>query len=231
MSALASSPLRRLVQLTEEHPEWWVLPVSAAGWAAMGPHLMGTGASCHQVSFWADWRSWCLMVVAMMLPLMIESVRWVADRSFRSRQGRAMLSYVAGYLAAWAMAGLGVSWLLGFSWTHATWLPAAAFGLAAIWSLSPVYSWLMTRSHAVIPLAPSGWRADRDCLRLGMFQALPCLGTCGLLMIGCTLTGHGLVAMVGGAALGASERFSWRARPWLVPVGAVALAVWYGLQA
>ena len=77
------------------------------------PPALARSAACHQLSFWADWQRWLLMVVAMMLPLMLPSVRWTAERSFRARERRAMAGYLLGYLAPWAILGVGVAALLG----------------------------------------------------------------------------------------------------------------------
>lgn len=220
-----------IAEHADDRPEWWVIAVSAGAWCLMLPHALARGAPCHQLSFWADWRAWAFMVAAMMLPLMLPSVRWVAERSFRSRQGRAMVGYVAGYLAPWMALGLGVACLLGQRWAHDPRLAPMAFALAGAWAATPLYTRLVGRSHRTVPLAPDGWRASWDCVRFGALQGIPCAASCAPLMLGCTLTGHGLVAMVGGAAIGASERLSRQPRPWMVPVGCGALAVWYGAAA
>lgn len=231
MSAGPTTLVRTVAAYYDEHPERWVFVLAAGAWATMLPHVLATTAACHQLSFWADWRSWLFMVMAMMVPLMAQSLRWVAERSFRARQGRAMVGYLVGYLAPWMVLGLGVAGLLGQAWAHDARLAPITFLLAAAWSATPVYLRLVGASHRTIPLAPRSWRADRDCLRFGLRQGVPCVASCALLMVGCTLTGHGFVAMLGGAALGASERLAWQTRPWIVPLGCGTLAAWYGAAA
>lgn len=227
MSSLALT-LASARRFGERRPEAWVGLLSAAAWLAMLPHMFGQTV-CHQLSFWADWRSWMLMVVAMMVPLLLPALRFTADRSFRYRQHRAMLLHLVGYLIPWALCGLIVCLLMGRTWGHAAWLPAACFALASVWAATPVYARLMDASHRIVSLHPSGWRANRDCVYFGLVQGLPCTGSCALMMAGCAVSGHGLVAMVGGALLAATERRSFRPRRWLVPAGSAALALWYGI--
>jgi hypothetical protein len=223
--------MRSIVSYSDKHPEWWVLALSASAWFVMFPHALASNTPCHQTSFWADWYNWLLMVTAMMLPLMQQSVRWTAERSFRFRERRAMSGYLLGYLSPWMILGLGVAWMLGLQWIQSLWRAPLTFALASVWAATGTYARIVRQSHRIIPLAPVGWRADRDCLRFGLVQGLPCVASCAPLMVGCTLTGHGLVAMVGGAALGASERRAFRPRPWMVPLGCAALAAWYGAKA
>lgn len=106
-----------------------------------------------------------------------------------------------------------------------------AFGLGALWAATPIYRRWMEASHRRVPLHPTGWRADGSCLRLGLAQGLPCVGACAPLMVGCALTGHGAVAMLGGAWLAWAERRAVRPRRWLAPAGAAALAGWFALVA
>lgn len=216
-----------LSALADEYPHAWVLVGCAVAWLAMVRHWLAPGVTCHQLSAASDARDFLLMIVAMMLPAMGESMRWVAARSFRSRRRRAVAGYVVGYLAPWLLVALGVAWLRGHRWAHASRLPAEVFLAAALWSATPLYRWLITASHRTIPLAPLGVRADLDCLRFALAQSVPCAAACGPLMVACALTGHGVIAMLGGTVLGLLERRSFRPRPWLVPVGCLALAAWY----
>ncbi|MFN7144383.1 MAG: DUF2182 domain-containing protein, partial [Myxococcota bacterium] len=160
--AVAGLP-RAVADAVEEHPEGGVFVLAAVAWASMLPHALSAPLTCHTASFADDWGAWMRMVLAMMLPLMAGSVRWTAERSFRSRQGRAMAGYVLGYLAPWAALGGVVAWLLGqpgVDRSHA----ALVFAIASAWSATPLYTRLVGESHRTIPLAPRGWRADRDCV-------------------------------------------------------------------
>src|SRR5579864_1382907 len=49
-----------------------------------------------------------LMIAAMMLPLVVASLRHVHDRSFARRRGRAMFLFLAGYGSVWICAAIGL---------------------------------------------------------------------------------------------------------------------------
>jgi hypothetical protein len=64
-----------------------------------------------------------------------------------------------------------------------------------------------------MPLAPRGWRADRDCLRYGWTVGRHCVMSCGIMMTACVLASHAFVAMAGVTAIAAVERRMPRLRP------------------
>ena len=99
--------------------------------------------------------------------------------------------------------------------------------IAALWMMSPTWVALRSRCHAPAPLAPSGWRADRDALRYGATIGLPCLASCAPLMVACAASGHGLVAMVGGGIVGILERSSYRIPRTALLATTLGLAGWY----
>jgi predicted metal-binding membrane protein len=140
-----------------------------------------------------------------------------------------MAVFLAGYFAPWTVLGVLAIILHRLLWAHPHATAAVAFALAAGWALLPLRRRAMVACHRVIPLAPSGWRADRDCLRYGLSIGVACVTTCWLLMLGCALTGHALPAMVAGAAIAARERRSFRPPLRTVAAAIAALAVSYGL--
>lgn len=202
-------------------PEWWSLAASAAAWVLIvaqaassqaghhhGPEAFSPGAPLH--AWWALSADWLVMVVAMMLPMVVEPIRTAAARSLWARRHRAIGGFLVGYLTPWILLGLlasGLTVAVGLGER----LPGAAgaaigFALAAGWQLTAV-KWRAVRScHRTMPLAPSGWRADRDCLSYGWMIGCRCLVSCWALMAACLLSGHGLLAMACAAAFGLAER-------------------------
>jgi predicted metal-binding membrane protein len=185
------------------------------------------------VSWGAELCAWLAMVVAMMLPLQLDAVRVAAFRSLRRRRQRAAALFVLGYLAPWAALGAAVAWLRSASWpaAHADAAAAAAFALAALWTLTAARRRALVACHRTVPLAPTGWRADRDCVGYGARVGAACAASCWATMLGCALTGHALLAMVGGAAIAARERLAFRTPHRTVLVATAGLAAWYALAA
>lgn len=173
---------------------------------------------------------WQLMVVAMMLPVVVPSLRVTAFRSLRRRRHRALAGFLVGYLAVWAIAGAAVCSLVavapvltGDGQGRAA---AGAFLLAGLWQSTHLKKRALVACHRTVPLAPSGWRADRDCLVFGGRIGGSCCAGCWPLMVACTLTGHHVVALLVCGGIGLVERYSWRPpmRPLAVAMLGLALA-------
>lgn len=179
------------------------------------------------VSFQAELLNWWLMIISMMVPFLVEPLRWVAFRSFRHRRHQAMLMTLLGFLGPWMLLGIVAAWLMIWGWSTTSLVVAAMFGIAAAWTFHPIRKRALVACHRTIPLVPQGWKADRDCLRYGMSLGLACVGTCGLLMLACALSGHNLIAMIGTMALAGLERRSFRPPTRHVAAGTVLLAVWF----
>ena len=219
-------PTRAIAEALERRPGWWVVPAGIAAWVAMGRHGRLGGSACPEGSFADRWASFALMVVAMMLPLRLDSIRWTVERTFDWRRRRAAVEYVVGYLAPWLAAGAAASWWLETSAGGRRWAPVLAFDVAAAWALFPARERWMGASRRTFALADDGLHADVDCLRLGAAQGLACVVSCGPLMLGCAATGHSAVAMVGGALIGAYEQATFRPRPFGTVLGCGLLAIW-----
>jgi predicted metal-binding membrane protein len=166
------------------------------------------------------------MIVAAMIPTLIDPIREVAGRSFWHRRHRAVGVFLAGYMSVWilfgAVATLFVSWLpLDL---RADLVPMVLLAAAA-WQLSPVKWRAVMACHRRITLAPSGWPAARDCLRQGLAIGRPCIAACGPMMITCVLV-HDVRLMAAVAAVGWFERAAFRPRPYpAVAVLAVLAAI------
>ena len=215
------------------HPEWWTVALCAIGWTAMLLH--GWQHAGHGVHHWMTLTQellyWLLMVAAMMLPLVVDRVRVTAVGSLWARRHRAMAGFLAGYFAPWLVLGVVAAGLRQASWTHSYAIPALSFAVAALWQLTPMHRRALVACHRRRPLAPVGWQADRDCLRFGGLIGLACVSSCWPLMLACTLAGHGLIAMTGGMALGAAERWSFRPPRRAVLAGTLALVGYYAVLA
>lgn len=126
-----------------------------------------------------------IMTAAMMLPLTLGAIRHVASSSLWRRRQRAILLFVLGYLAVTAVAEVLLIVLAGAASGWLEWWTAglAAASAAALWELTPMQRRNLRRCWRTAPLAPSGWRADRDCLCFGTSTAGRCLGTCLPLML------------------------------------------------
>jgi predicted metal-binding membrane protein len=98
--------------------------------------------------------------------------------------------------------------------------------LAAAWTLLPLRARWQVRCHRRIALRPIGVWAEVDSLRQGAANGLPCVVMCWPLMLACTLTGHGVVAMLACACLTLVEKRMFRPRPLPIAVGTLGLAAW-----
>jgi predicted metal-binding membrane protein len=222
----AAGRLRQFVWL---HPEWWSMALCAVAWVAMAVHGLGSAAHGlhHRLSYGKEVLLWLLMIAAMMLPVMTEAVRTTAARSLWRRRHRAIAGFLVGYFAPWLALGAVVAGLLGAARTHSDAAPALGFAVAALWQSTPPYRRAVIACERRLPLAPDGWSADRDCLRFGGAIGLACVASCWALMLGCALSGHGIVAMTGGLAVTRVERRSFRPRPRTMLALTLALSGYY----
>lgn len=203
------------------HPEWWALALSALAWTALfrapaNEHVHGQLLSAV--------IRWTIMVIAMMFPLLVGSIRITAERSLWPRRHRAIGVFLLGYLAIWLAAGaviqLGNKVVTG----------ALAFAIATAWQLGAPKRRALRSCHIAFPLAPRGWRADRDCVRYGWMIGWNCVASCGPLMAACHLTAHGVPAVLTITALTVIERYWAKLMPgtFVVPAG---FAAFYALSA
>jgi predicted metal-binding membrane protein len=232
-----------LESLRWRYPEWWTIALSAAAWGVLvAQELAGPGGH-HQLdqaapgglSAWLQHTgSWLLMVLAMMLPLVLFSVRVTAVRSVWRRRDRAIGGFLMGYLSPWLLAGALIAVLdvtLGLDrWLQLLpWLGGVGFGGAALWQLSPIRLRALRACHRTLPIAPRGWRADRDCFRFGWLIGGQCLVSCWALMVACVLAGHSLAAMVPVGGLGVAERYFMRPRQRALFSPLLGIALAYGI--
>lgn len=188
------------------HPEWWVMLAAAAAWALMiavphsSPHAghgASHGASHGAASAWPGLGFMALMVVAMMAPLTISGVRHAALDRPPHRRGVAVAEFMAGYLGVWLPAAVVIALAWSVAAAAVPWSAAVGVTVAAavLWELAPARRRHLARCERTVPLAPRGWRADRDCLRFGAERGVSCIATCWALMAVCVAFGHSVLVM------------------------------------
>jgi predicted metal-binding membrane protein len=223
---------------TWSHPEWWLLALSGLAWLEMlammgGPSATSSthgasdavGAMPGMAGHGSDGMlaagtitAWALMVVAMMLPLAIGPIRVTAARSLWRRRQRAIVEYAVAFTAIWLVVSAGLlaartavtdaGWL-GASTAHEA--ASAMLLIAAGWQLTSAKRRALLACHRAFPLAPTGWRATRDCLRYGACTGRDCVVSCGFAMAALFVDG-GLGAMLVVAGVLALERYSAQPR-------------------
>jgi predicted metal-binding membrane protein len=213
-----------------------LLTVAAAAWVVTGLRMAGMdgGPGTNPGAFGFYISTWIVMMAAMMLPSitpMVLTYRGLQDE--RRGPGRSAKAgqtglFVAGYLAAWAAAGLLGYVLLEagrtldgglFAWDRAgRWAAAGVLAAAALYQLTPTKSACLTRCRGRRAFLQSGWRDGRNGgLRMGMRHGAWCVGCCWGLMAALFALGAMSVGwMVVVSALIAAERLM----PWRAPIAA-----------
>ena len=172
------------------------------------------------------------MVTAMMLPLVIPHVRFVAGSSLWRRRHVAVAWFLSGYLSLWAAAQLGLEagWLWASSRVGVTGAVWAVVACAALWEVAPAERQRRRRCHRITPLAPRGWEADAACVRFGVATGVRCFAVCWAAMLLCSVFSHGLLIMAGVFGVQWSSRYHVSASKWwraaaLLAVGALGLVL------
>jgi predicted metal-binding membrane protein len=168
------------------------------------------------------------MVLAMMLPATLPTVRAVSLRSMWDRRYQAPAIFLSAYILIWAAVGaiaLAAWRIAGFQ--HSV-NPAAAAGVmlvvGAVWQLTPQHNRFLKRCHRTLPLGARGYAADRACVRYGAYHGRQCVGSCWPLML-VMIPGHYLPElMVTLAALSTWERLALRPRRRACAAGLAGLA-------
>jgi predicted metal-binding membrane protein len=174
---------------------------------------------------------WVLMVLAMMPPLVIASLRHVRDRSFARRRERATILFVTGCSVVWMTAGV-VLQIAAFTARSVVPVPVLSFGIAVavalLWQVSPAKQWSINRCHRRPHLAAFGAAADRDVFIFGLMQGVSCLGSCWALMLPMLVMSQGhMLGMLPVTLFAFGERFegpaplAWR---WRGPGRALRIA-------
>ncbi len=230
------SQLRRVVR---RYPEFGAVLAIGASWLAVvalhvGPARLAVGsggrhAATRDVTVLVDWT---LMCVAMMVPATLPAVRHVATNSLHWRSQRAVVEFLASYLAVWVV--FGVVALGAVSAAERIFardmVLVAALALAAVWQVLPYRRRFRRACHRTVALPPRGWRAAAGALRFGLRQGRSCVGVCWPLMLVASVVLHenvlwmvALTALVfGGRQL---PRLARASAPVAVALGVLAATV------
>jgi hypothetical protein len=244
-----------VVLLSVEYPEYWVILLCVLAWASllriqlegtrqqdlcafhggMNPSSSAIYATSSRaisallLSLSNSAVHWLLMLSAMMLPLLLGSLRGVIARSLWPRRHRAISFVLIGYAIPWLVFGLGLEFALAATSPGvAQFLLVGCLLFAAAWQLTSAKRRNLIRCHPEAILAPTGWKADRACLQYGLVLAGRCWLNCWALMIACGAGGHAFWATLVITAVVWTERF----RPAIAPrwsaaaLGGAALLAW-----
>lgn len=182
------------------YPVWWTAALTVLAWgylciSVFDPHAAHHGGQLHSLA----------MSAAMMLPLIWGHASLIAQRSLWYRRHRAIALFIGTYLAIWFLYGV----LAGMALSSTAGIMLLA---AAIWQLTPWKRFALAACHRTVPLAPFGWKADRDCIRYGVHVAGNCLLSCWALMLVCTASHGSLWLMIALTAFVVKERTEERPR-------------------
>ncbi|HEU0302135.1 MAG TPA: DUF2182 domain-containing protein [Longimicrobium sp.] len=177
-------------RISDRHPEWGVLLAATAAWAFLAMRPDAPAHHHHGPAHGAgpDVPGLAAMVVAMMLPLTITSLRQAALSGPRSRRRWSLLAFLAGYLGVWipAMLLIDIGWKrLLVGGTAAT---VATMLIAALWELAPPKQ---RRVHG----CGTGWPAGAGHPFSGVAAGGRCVLSCWALMAVCVAFAHDLRVM------------------------------------
>ncbi len=229
----------------ERRPELPVLGISAAAWVVLLLVLRGTPTSSsghdHGTSHLTttgqpgdEWLSgagrgallWVVMTVAMMLPLAVPGLRYVARMVPRRGRLAATSTFASAYVVAWLPAAVLAGGV--HPGTPPDWpVVAAVFLLAAGWELTPIKRAALLRGHRHHVVRAQQPARRRTCWSFGLRRGGWCLVSCGPAMLALMIGHHALVPLlvlaVGAVVQQLSPDAHWR-RTWSA-AGLVLLAV------
>jgi predicted metal-binding membrane protein len=222
----------------------------AVAWAVCAwAELSGTAAQLHHHALYESGRpfwfaaisvlvAWQFMTAAMMLPSSLGFIRLYAVTAGRAPDfGPALILFLGSYFAVWTAFALAAFAgdmqlhravdALPLLAAHATLIPAATLGLAALYQVSPLKdACLKACRHPGIYLMHHYRRGALNGLRLGFGHALFCLGCCWALMLVMFAAGVAHLAWMGIlAAIMVVEKTMPGGNRIVVPVGAALAAL------
>jgi len=195
---------------------WWLMLRHAVSHASHAPRNAGTEV--------ADWM---LMVIAMMLPLLGPTLAEVRRTTYPPAHALAVSGYVLGWSLPWLLLAAPVAGLRQLELMHSPVAAGVAFIASAAWACTAWHARALTSCGLRRPLPPAGLPLAFGACREGWSAGVGCCVSCAPLMLACTLTGHSVIAMLGGFALGWLERSTYRPSIRLGAALALGLGVWF----
>lgn len=193
-------------------------------------------APVQSASLWSLVLMWCLMVLAMMVPTFVPSVRTYLDlRTSGATSTLHAFSLIGGYALVWfAFAGIGASIQFalasanvlgpnGVSTSH--WLTSALLIGAGVYQISPAKDACLTRCRAPLTYFIGRWRPGHvGALAMGVELGMLCVGCCWALMALAFVGGTMNMLWMGAATLFMIlEKLPDIGRPLTKPLGAVLI--------
>jgi predicted metal-binding membrane protein len=226
--AVHNSIRYKLRRIGWHHPEWWVVIAAAVAWLFMAtmshPHASHTGINPGRGHGQCA-IGMVAMVIAMMLPLTLANVRYVAISSLWRRRHRAIVAFLVGYLAVWIVVQCVIvgTWELLAPLIGWETVGGVAMVAATLWEVAPIKRQRLRRCHRTMPLAPRGWRADTDCAQYGVTTGFSCVTMCWALMLAAAAFSHSLMVMT--VLFGVQMSGRYQQRPSLILAALAVLGV------
>lgn len=129
---------------------------------------------------------WALMIVAMMMPTLVQPLMHVRVSSFVDRRWRSSALFVVSYATIWLVAGMAISLVELIEKrmvTGASLVVIVNMLVAFVWQVSPLKQRCLNRGHAHPALSAFGRQADKDALHFGIEHGFWCIGSCWALML------------------------------------------------
>jgi predicted metal-binding membrane protein len=172
-----------------------LVAIAAAGWWWTAGQMRGMDNGPWSALGTFGWflSVWIVMMAAMMFPSVAPTVALYA-RMTGQRSPRQPIVFVAGYLLAWAAAGI-VAFAIGvsvnaasghvFAWDHAgRWVAGAALVGAAVYQFTPLKNMCLTKCRSPLGLLLGTWReGNSGALVMGTKNGAWCVGCCWALML------------------------------------------------
>ncbi|MEM8971041.1 MAG: DUF2182 domain-containing protein [Pseudomonadota bacterium] len=177
---------------------------------------------------------WAAMIVAMMLPTVIDQLAHISQRSFKRTGSWCLMLFVGGYCAIWMVAGLiliAAALIIRLSMSDAMAPACLAAMVGLTWQLSPWKQAALNQCHRRSSLAAFPPDVYRDAIVAGIQHGFWCCVSCwALMLLALLLPWHGTLTTFIVAIFIWAERLeparepAWRLRS---PKRACRMGAWH----